>query len=99
MRDVCQQEEAIETRTIRPALPDAPPVELPPLPTEFPPLPDIKLPVIQQVRSFHGPVQMHRGADCLNTVLDTLRWSCAHFWMEQMLRLQLSTEQRVRLRL
>lgn len=43
------QEEAVETRTIKPALPDAPPVELPPLPTEFPPLPDIKLPVIQEV--------------------------------------------------
>ena len=39
----------METRTIKPALPDAPPVELPPLPTEFPPLPDIKLPVIQEV--------------------------------------------------
>jgi hypothetical protein len=39
----------VETRTIKPALPDAPPVELPPLPTEFPPLPDVKLPVIQEV--------------------------------------------------
>lgn len=39
----------METRTIKPALPDAPPVELPPLPTEFPPLPDIKLPVIEEV--------------------------------------------------
>lgn len=43
------QEEAVETRTIKPALPDAPPVELPPLPTEFPPLPEIKLPVIEEV--------------------------------------------------
>ena len=39
----------METRTIKPALPDAPPVELPPLPTKFPPLPDVKLPVIQEV--------------------------------------------------
>lgn len=39
----------METRTIKPALPDAPPVELLPLPTVFPPLPEIKLPVFEEV--------------------------------------------------
>ncbi len=47
----CVQEGATETRTVKPALPDAPPVELPPLPTEFPPLPDIKQPLIVEART------------------------------------------------
>lgn len=47
----CVQEGATGTRTVKPALPDAPPVELPPLPTEFPPLPDIKQPLIVEART------------------------------------------------
>lgn len=43
-----------EGKIVQPDLPEAAPVDLPPLPTEFPPLPEIKLPLIEQVTLSNG---------------------------------------------
>ena len=64
---VVSQEAARDFQRVEPALPDAPPVELPPLPTEFPPLPDIRPLQIEQVSSRPSHA-IPQGPDTVSTL-------------------------------